>query len=523
MKKKRLLSLLLTVLLLVSTLSTVVIAAPTQTEVNTEIQATAQYLAKSYDGKITVNEYYYVFLIASSGIECSSIIAQFKKAVEDNITINGKLMPSSGYEAPELYGSIIMTLKACGIDPQNIAGRNLIEDLQACLSTYNFDYFDENMLYELVYLMSTLQYYVNDIADSSTYIQTVKEKILSYYCPTQYVGYDYLIDKNDPRADEYGYIKDSTDPNAGSDGYVMFSTIIDGTGFYHYGFNADSDAKMISALKVFYSTDNEIKSIVDLLITNMKNLTDANNQVDGYGYGPNSDSTGLVLSAYSIYGDSNAANMYSGLSAFKSQSVPGAYFYSSEVTNPDPVYATKDALEGLLSYSRMLAGKASLYDLSVFDTTTVLNNTTVNISVLNPDSLPKGSNLNFSLIKEVPTAVATSLNKISSSFIALDISLLLNGTYIQPQTPIQFTVDLPEGYTNPAIYYVDESGNYQKISSTVVNGKITFTVTHFSIYAVVNEIVVPKTSDSSPYVLYSTLTLFSIVLFMSLRKKVYTN
>lgn len=494
MKKKRFLSLLTALVLIVGTLSINVSAAPAQAEVNSEISATVNYLAEQYNGNITVKEYFKVFLMASSGVECSAITQQFLNAVTEDINTNGKLktLDETPVESPTLYAGVLMALKAANIDATNIAGRNLIIDFSSCLSTYDFSTFNGSP-YELVYLMSVLQYYKNDIQNSSTYIESTKNAILSFYQ----------------------------------------SQSTDDTGFYYYGFSSDTDAKMISALKSFYNTDDNIKTIVDTAIANMKLKANEQYQVDGYGYGCNSDSTGLVLSALSIYGDTSAANYYSGLLGFKSQTAAGAYVYDSSSNVPDPVYSTPDALEGLLSYSRALSGKNSIYDLSVVADKTVITNTSnLDIEITNSSALPAGAKLNISLVENVSTNMSAALNKVSSSYIALDFSLMLEGTLIQPTSPLNITIKVPEGYINPAIYYIDSDGNYQKIDSTVTDGKISFVVTHFSTYAIVNESIAssiasstalqsttPQTFDSSPLAFYMIATFASLLTYVVIRKR----
>lgn len=513
MKKKRFLSLLTALVLIIGTFSINVSAAPAQSEVNSEIKATAEYLATQLDGNMDLTAYPYVFLVAASGIECDSIKQQFLSIVKDNISANKKLVNKDGYEAPDFYGGIIMTLKACGIDPAGITttdSGNLLSDFETCLSSYDFTNYSGGM-WELIYLMSTLQYYADDIEHSGDYIDAVKDAILKYYCDEKYEGGDYVYDPENPDADQWGY--------------VYKQVTVEGTGFYYYGFSPDNNGKMLGILKSFYDAgDTTVKPVVDKLLPILEKSLDANNQVDS-GWGINSDSTALVLSALSAYDSPKASDAYTGLLGFKHSSISGAYFWKPANTDTN-LTATRDALEALISYERMLSGKASIYDLSVLDQVTINNSS--NITVENPSVLPAGATLNIEPITNVPANISESLNKISTSFIAFDFSLLLHGTKIQPDTPLTFSIAVPDGYTNPAIYYVDENGNYQKIDSTVSNGKITFTVTHFSTYAIVNEKIVaaatgttvPATLDSSDLLLYGILILASLSTFIIIRKKV---
>lgn len=349
--KKKLLAFFTAMLLMTGTFSVNVMAAePTLEEVSAKVDSTAGYLAAEYEGTITPDQYLYVFLIAASGVDDNSAAEEFLASVEANISANGKLMTGgeNPAETPEFYGSVIMALKACGIDPENISGRNLLKDLSDSLAVSDFDQYMGNP-YELVYLMSTLQYYKAEIDGADTYIDAVKEAILSIYYENEYTGQDYVEDP------------------VGSGNWVIQEVTVAGSGFYHYGFSDDSNAKMISALKPYYNSDPKIKNIADKLIEKMKKSANEKYQVDGYGYGYNSDSTGLVLTALSIYADQEAGNFFNGLLTFESKDLPGAYVYDESSTEPDVVYATRDALEGLISYERMKEGKESIYDLSEFD------------------------------------------------------------------------------------------------------------------------------------------------------------
>lgn len=350
--KKKILTFFCALLMTCTMVVNVMAAQPTHEEVGTKAVDVAKYLSSVYQGEIIPDQYFYVFLIAASGLEDDTIAKEFLASVEENIKSNGKLMrdDDNKAETPEFYGSVIMALKACGFDPTNVSGRNLIEDLNSNLAVTDFTQYMGNP-YELVYLMSTLQYYKADIEDADNHIEGVKDAMMSFYYEGEYTGEDYAEDP------------------VGSGNWVLKELVIPGTGFYHYGFSDDSNAKMIIGLKSFYESDDDIKAIVDALIANVKNSTNEKFQVDGYGYGYNSDSTGLVLSGLSIYGNEDAANYYKGLITFESTEVKGGYLYDDSSDEPDPIYATRDALEGLVSYERMLEGEKSIYDLSSYDDT----------------------------------------------------------------------------------------------------------------------------------------------------------
>lgn len=90
----------------------------------------------------------------------------------------------------------------------------------------------------------------------------------------------------------------------------------------------------------------------------------------------------------------------------------------------------------------------------------------------------------------------TGTNKMLLLF---DISLLLDEEKIQPTGDVTVTITIPEEYRgldHLAVAYIDDNGNITFINSTVQNGTITFVTSHFSSYALMQQL--PATGATSP-------------------------
>lgn len=72
----------------------------------------------------------------------------------------------------------------------------------------------------------------------------------------------------------------------------------------------------------------------------------------------------------------------------------------------------------------------------------------------------------------------------AKSATAMDITMKLNSTPIQPKAPVVLTFNLPDGWDNAQIVYMNGE-NAEKINTTVSNGKISGVFNHFSTYVLV--------------------------------------
>jgi LPXTG-motif cell wall-anchored protein len=162
-------------------------------------------------------------------------------------------------------------------------------------------------------------------------------------------------------------------------------------------------------------------------------------------------------------------------------------------------------LEGLHAYRQLIKGTSSVFDLNA----PIINNySDYIINVANSDAIPKDAILKIQTKTEIPSNIVSTLNTLGKTYLLLDFSLLLYGEEIQLESPLTFTMDIPEGYTNPEIYYINDNGSYEKIASTIADEKITFTLTHFSDYALINKEAV-QTGDNFAFILILGILLVS--------------
>ncbi len=93
------------------------------------------------------------------------------------------------------------------------------------------------------------------------------------------------------------------------------------------------------------------------------------------------------------------------------------------------------------------------------------------------------------VINKVITNANYVFASLFSKFASYDISFMLYGERVQPNGKVTVKIPLPENYNvgTTFVYYVDDSGNYEKLDSTYSDGYIIFETDHFSEYAIVDE------------------------------------
>lgn len=510
--KKRVLSFLTAAVLFVGTISTGVSAgtpsaAPALAEVNSEIAKTADYIAGELrksggDNELSIEKYSYIFYLQRSGIECDDLVNKYLELVSQNITADGRLL-FDGSESTGFYSMILLIMGLADVDASNFNGVNLVKAFEARLNADNYDTYYDGSSYtytynpiELSYAIHTVKAYSHKLGNTDAILSKLKTALLNTF--TEESAYD------------------------GTKGF----------GVDNYGINPDNNSKVLSALKYFY-TDESVKATIDRSISWTKDrIIDDGTSLYQYVYNghqenPNSSATGLTLALLAAYRDADTAILsYYGSISYKSTSIEGAFGSYPYSDSADFDFSSKDIMEGLLSYSRMLSGKTSLYDITdVFAKV----NSPVAVKVNNPDALPKDSVLTVQAVptdNEKYTLISNALKGISSTFTVYDFSLILNNQIIPLDSPVSLTLDIPQGYDNPAIYYVDDQGSYTKLEASAANGKITFTASHFSTYVIVNEAKAavtvaavqtpaPVTADHSPitWLLFSTFLSLAIILY----------
>lgn len=172
---------------------------------------------------------------------------------------------------------------------------------------------------------------------------------------------------------------------------TALSALSDENGLNYYGYSADNNGTVYPHFSRLYQRDPAVKALIDTAVFHTKGTyfseedgtthTIYTDYVTGETVDePSIDSTALALALYAQFGQAEtAAKSYNALLTFKSASTPGAY------DGYDPVYASQDALTGLVTYLRSLDGQTHPYDVS--DALNNTNDPNANDSdVISPDT-----------------------------------------------------------------------------------------------------------------------------------------
>lgn len=131
------------------------------------------------------------------------------------------------------------------------------------------------------------------------------------------------------------------------------------TGIDYWGVSVDNNGQCLCVLKSLYGTDTDVKEKIDAALAWTATQFSDNGEIISWG-SPSPSSTALAIKAYSEFNDlDNAAKAFGGMASFKSSTIDGvyeAYNYSTDTIEADYLYATPDALIGLLAYYRALNG-----------------------------------------------------------------------------------------------------------------------------------------------------------------------
>lgn len=373
--------------------------------------------------------YYPIYLIGTSGVKNESaekLNTMFVKSVKALLAKDEKILSSAAAEDAFLYAGIINALTVIGQDPKDM-GKDLVKLFADCFnaSYFYFGYYvyvaEGQSPYDLGMLLAALNKYKTDIEHADDMIVAVLNAAKGYCCSDGKLDKKYIAKETEGSTigtgevfndtftsvmagfkkaegttlagtesnyciDSYNYYRVSeeakddmvaaltailnedrksetfaAEATCDGDGYFLTITArYEGKGIYYYGFSADNDAVFLSFLngQAGLETENEvIKAALDSYVT-----ADGTVKYDTT-YGANPDSTGTALAAYATIGDmTTAAKVYAGLLTYVNKD-NGAIQYYGE----DNLYATKDALMGLVAYYRALTGQGSIYNLKASD------------------------------------------------------------------------------------------------------------------------------------------------------------
>ncbi len=199
--KKKIMSFIIMLAVLVSMLSTTVFAdtesSKTQLEtIKSQMQQTADYLADYYADQIKNNVYdssdivdnlsACMFYINKSGIESenlSFINNEYLSAIKSMLKEQGKLVDGDGDETPVLYLYVILDILSMGADPTNINVDGTKYDIVLILNNLIKDtpYLDEFNLMNAGIYLSVFRYYKDNYDNMANELDSIIEQLLSNY------------------------------------------------------------------------------------------------------------------------------------------------------------------------------------------------------------------------------------------------------------------------------------------------------------------------------------------------------
>lgn len=305
----------------------------TKAGVNAELSATAKsmcdYIKNKISGDESVpdhNDFKNYTLVLKSGYSDETVTKKLTDFVKT--MINDTANPISATYEDEYSGN---ALTLSGYFPYIIAFLNEAGENSSDFNGYNFNrvleeaYLNENVIVNPwleQYIVSAVEFNREAFLEPDKIISKAQKSILDSYT-----------------SDEYG------------------------TGINYWGVSADNNGQCLSVLKSLYKNDNDVKEKIDAALSWTATQFSDNGEIIYYG-SPNPSSTALALKAFSEFGDfENAAKAFNGMASFKSSTISGVYEgynYSTNEVEADYLYATPDALMGLLAYSRSLEGHDTL-------------------------------------------------------------------------------------------------------------------------------------------------------------------
>lgn len=298
----------------------------TAKEVLKEAASAAAYIKELWGNEqVSVTSYRELILMLRSGIDCTTQYNNYKAALSECITDDGRLIFSdkenfADEENITLYAAAIEVLTLGGDNPQSFNGANLVKSFNNCLASYT-DAEELNAKiqnpYYYSYIIPAVESFSKEMPDS--------EKILS------------LLEKSL---------------------FLNYSSNESGCGIDYYGYSSDTNGKLLSSAACFYKTNSDSAAMIDSALqwTLTLQTDDGGFKYDNneYSVSSNASSTGYALELLSTYNKADkTADTYKALLTFKSETTPGCYTYAGE----DSSYSTADALEGLISYYLYLDGK----------------------------------------------------------------------------------------------------------------------------------------------------------------------
>lgn len=381
-------------------------------DVRTEAMSTAKFLMDNTDfSSIDKTSAFYnasrnLILSVRSGYDCSKQIDEYIKSVKGLVNSDGTLNTDVSYDSytADFYSSyayLLMALAVTGQDATDFNGANIVAAFDNIIGTVTVETLTTNLN----------PYYLG-----------------AYYCAI----------------DSYKLQLTNADRAIATAKSALLSLCTDNQGIEYWGHSADNNGIVLPFFASLYKTDADVKEQIDYATAYTKSLANEDGTITSWG-SLNCDSTALALAMHAQFGSTEfAATTYNGLvSTFKSDETKGAYNFDSSVS----LYATQDAMIGLVTYLHALEDKANPFDVSAEvkaiadiknnagreDNTNndddTNNDTNTGINADDNINTDNDSNTQNSSTKEDKTSVQTA-DSYDMYFYALLALTAISGTYI---------------------------------------------------------------------------------------------
>lgn len=297
--------------------------ATTEEDVKNKLNTTSKYLSGLTVPTVSSvgGEWMVIGLSRNESISDSFVEGYYKNAVNYVISVGSARLDST--KSTE-NSRMIVALTSIGKDVTNIAGYNLLEPLA------DFTYIKKQGLNGPVWALIALDTVSYEIpVDDSVSVQTTREKLI-----------DYILDSQ-----------------------------LENGGWTFFGSTADPDmtGMTIQSLAPYYNVNLDVKTAVDKALSVLSQAQNDNGGFASWG-AENSESCAQVITALTSLGinpetDSRfIKNGNSAVDALMSFGVENGF--SHTVNGSYNQMTTEQAYYALVSYSRLLNSKTSLYDMS---------------------------------------------------------------------------------------------------------------------------------------------------------------
>lgn len=238
-----------------------------------------------------------------------TFLSFMKSQIEDDKTFKNDTEKKVNYDSPECYALMLLICEELGISTTDFYSMNLVQNFETSFNAYDVTTEAVNPYY-FKYIGAAINHFSSSFTNGDSLFAKLKTMVLNLY------------------------------ENTGTE-----------VGINYWGINGDNNGAVLPALYYLYSSDAEIKKAVDDAVIWSEKLLEDDGTIISWGT-KSVNSTALVLSLLSTFGNNSMDLNYAGLLTFKDASTTGAY-----ASDWDIHAATRDAYCGLLSYNAAKNGE----------------------------------------------------------------------------------------------------------------------------------------------------------------------